>query len=189
MPLSSWSPESYLAAYNFAARAHVGQTVPGSDGLPYLVHLGTVCMEVMNALVRETCENPDLAIQCALLHDTVEDTAVTHDDLVARFGHAVADGVRALSKDPALPKAERMADSLRRIREQPGEVWMVKLADRITNLQPPPVHWTGDRRRRYRDEAMLIVDRLGSASPVLKSRLCDKIAAYQAHIDSAPQDG
>jgi len=47
-------------------------------------------------------------------------------------------GVSALSKDEAVPKEKELEDSLHRIREQPAEILMVKLADRITNLQPPP---------------------------------------------------
>ena len=174
----AWSPDCYVDAYRFAAEAHRGQTVPGSNGLPYLMHVSMVAMEVMTALAIEPFHAPDLAIQCALLHDTLEDTAVTEDELARRFGTAVAAGVRALTKDPALPAAERMADSLRRIRGQTREVWIVKLADRITNLQPPPGHWSPEKCRRYRDEASAIVTALGSASPYLQRRMHDKIAAY-----------
>lgn len=130
-------------------------------------HVGLVAMEVIAALEVEPAGDPDLAVQCALLHDTIEDTAITYDDVVAAFGVAVADGVRALPKDPRLPKAEAMANSLRRIRDQPREVWLVKLADRITNLEAPPAYWSRDKRARYRDEAMDILAALGAASPYL----------------------
>ena len=95
-----------------------------------------------------------------------EDTATTYSELVATFGAPIADGVRALSKlDDSIPKAERMADSLRRIRLQPREVWVVKLANRITNLAPPPAGWSSDKRRAYRDEAIEIADALGRREP------------------------
>lgn len=55
---------------------------------------------------------------------------------------------------------------------------MVKLADRITNLQPPPPHWTEVRIARYRDEAIEIHRALGEASEVLSSRLLLKIEEY-----------
>jgi len=90
--------------------------------------------------------------------------------------------VQALSKDPALAKDVAMADSLRRIALQPREVRMVKLADRITNLAPPPAKWTTDRRRSYRDEAIAIHAALGDASPLLAERLLGRIDAYQAHF-------
>ena len=182
MQSTSWSPDTYLAAYRFAAEAHRGQVVPGTDGLPYLMHISLVAMEVMGALQAERFDEPDLAIQCALLHDTIEDTDVTYERVSDLFGRAVADGVRALSKDATLAKDERMADSLRRIQTQPRAVWIVKLADRITNLQPPPAHWTIAKRAKYRDQARDIRAALGPASPYLSARIDDKIVAYQAHL-------
>ena len=170
--------DRWIAAWRFAAAAHLGQLFPGTD-LPYIVHLGMVVMEVAAALAAEPGKDGDLAVVCALLHDTVEDTSVTASDLSERFGPDVAAGVVALTKDESLPKSAQMPDSLRRIREQPREVWMVKLADRITNLQPPPRHWPGDQVRRYRDEAITIRDALGSASPFLLARMEAKLASYE----------
>jgi len=174
-----WSPDAYVSALNFASRAHLGQQVPGTEE-PYLRHVVGVAAEIMSALAqRRDVARPDLAVQCALLHDSVEDTPTTHADLVATFGQSVADGVQALTKDEALPtKKERMADSLRRIREQPAEVWMVKLADRITNLQKPPGHWTDEKIAYYRVEAQEIHAQLAEACPVLGARLAAKIAVY-----------
>ena len=180
-----WRQQRYIDAYRFAAEAHRGQIFPGTDGLPYVMHVSMVAMEVMTALALETFEAPDLAVQCALLHDTIEDTGVSPEDLEGRFGAAVAAGVAALSKDPSLPKPEQMADSLRRICQQPREVWIVKLADRISNLQPPPARWSKEKRTRYRDEAENILDALGPASPYLAARMRRMIDGYQAHIDAA----
>jgi len=177
----SFAPDRYVAALRFAAAKHEGQRMVGSD-LPYLVHVVSVAGEVLAVIDRESLD-PDLAVPCALLHDTLEDTATTYDELVAAFGTAVADGVRALSKlDDAIPKANRMADSLRRIRLQPREVWAVKLADRITNLAPPPAGWSSDKRRAYREEAIQIADALAGASPALEARIRERIAAYSAYF-------
>jgi (p)ppGpp synthase/HD superfamily hydrolase len=173
-----------LTAWNYAAVMHGEQKVPGTE-LPYLTHVGGVAMEVMTALAQSSraassrMADPDLAVQCALLHDVIEDTPATYGDVADRFGVAVADGVLALTKDTTLPsKAERMADSLARIRQQPHEVWMVKLADRITNLQPPPAHWDEAKIAAYRTEAQMILDALGEADGWLAARLQGKIAAY-----------
>ena len=75
-----------------------------------------------------------------------------------------------------------MADSLRRIWEQPREVAMVKLSDRITNLQPPPVHWSREKIAAYADEAQEIYDALADASPFLAARFREKLAEYRATI-------
>lgn len=186
---SPWSPDMYIRAYRFAAAAHWNsgrrQRVPGTD-IPYLMHFSLVAMEVIAALEKEEGINGDLAVQCALLHDTIEDTATTREQLAETFGPAVAAGVQALSKNASvgadLPepqhKARQMADSLERIKQQPTAVWMVKMADRITNLQPPPGHWTPETIGRYRDEARLIHRALKDASPYLAARLQEKIDRF-----------
>lgn len=172
----------YLKACRFAAQAHHGQTVPDSD-IPYLMHLSLVSMEVIASFSAEPDVDTALAVQCALLHDVIEDTSVTYEQVLAAFGQAVADGVMALTKDRMLPtKQEQMADSLRRIREQPREVWMVKLADRITNLHVPLPSWTTEKIRKYEAEAVTILDALGMASSYLADRLRGKIAAYDAYL-------
>lgn len=169
--------DRWLAAWDFAAIAHRTQKVPGRE-IPYLVHLGAVSMEILVAHLQRPFERIDLAVECALLHDTLEDTDTEEGELVARFGVDVAAGVRALTKVSTLSKPDAMADSLRRIRDQPLEVWAVKLADRITNLAPPPSHWTADKVAAYREEARTILDVLGEAHEPLAARLASRIAAY-----------
>ena len=167
----------YIETYRFAAQAHQGQTVPGTN-ISYLMHLSLVSMEVIAALGDAPDLDGNLAVQCALLHDVIEDTPIPYDKVAAQFGSAVADGVLALTKDGTLDKSVQMADSLNRIRQQPREVWMVKLADRITNLQRPPEYWTVEKIRGYHAEAEQILLALGAASSSLAARLEQKIAAY-----------
>lgn len=169
--------EAWLSAWRFAARAHAGQTTPG-EPFPYLVHLGAVAMEVLVAHQMEPFGRPVMVVQCALLHDTIEDTSTKDEDIAARFGVEVAAGVRALTKDASLPKTDAMADSLRRIRQQPREVWAVKLADRITNLQAPPGPWKPEKIAAYRLEAQQILAALSDGHPALVARLARKIDDY-----------
>jgi (p)ppGpp synthase/HD superfamily hydrolase len=176
-----WSQDRYIEAYWFAAQAHRNQTVPGTD-LPYILHPTLVSMEIIAALDLEPGRDEDLALQCALLHDDIEDGGVSYDQIKAKFGEAVAEGVFALSKDENLVKDLKLKDSLRRIKLQPHEVWMVKLADRITNLQPPPHFWTGKKIAAYRQEAIQIYEILKDASPLLSVRLKTKIDAYQMFV-------
>ena len=88
----NWSQDSYTRAYRFAAKAHRGQTYPGT-GLPYIMHISFVSIEVIAALHADPGRKGDLAVQCALLHDVIEDTDVTPDCVRAEFGAQVADGV------------------------------------------------------------------------------------------------
>jgi (p)ppGpp synthase/HD superfamily hydrolase len=176
-----WSQDIYIKAARFAAEAHKTQTIPGTD-LPYIMHLTNVCMEIIAAIHSEGTEKPDLALQCALLHDSIEDAGIKFDEIRTLFGLDVAEGVLALTKNKKIEKKLRMADSIARIKLQPREIWMVKLADRITNLQPPPAHWTREKINRYRIEAAYILEELGEASPSLSERLGKKIENYPEQL-------
>ena len=181
--MGTWDQEKYLQAWNFAAIAHINQKMPGSQ-ISYLRHLSSVAMEGMAAIAQDdNIENPNLLVQCAILHDTIEDTKVTFVDLEKEFGLSVAQGVQALTKDESLPTKEaQMRDSLARIQQQPPEIWMVKLGDRITNLQRPPHYWQPEKIKCYHQEAILILENLGDANDYLAQRLEQKIAAYQQYF-------
>lgn len=172
-----WNADRFASTLDFATKAHGEQKVPGS-GQPYVVHVVKVAAEVLHAWASTRDFDVELAVTCALLHDSMEDAGVTHQQLVERFGLAVADGVQALTKDEALEKSQRMADSLRRLQQQPRAVQLVKLADRITNLEEPPSYWTKEKRLAYRDEARLIHEALGSAHAGLAERLEARRQAY-----------
>lgn len=173
----TWNQDSYLKALRFAAEAHNGQKVPGTD-LPYLMHVAAVTMEITAVISIEGLQEPDLAVQCALLHDIIEDTDVTGYDISLLFGPKVAAGVDALTKNRCLAKDVQIRDSIIRIQKMPREIAVVKLADRITNLQPPPAHWDENRIRHYRRDSGIILEHLGSSSPYLAERMKFKLAGY-----------
>jgi (p)ppGpp synthase/HD superfamily hydrolase len=184
---STWSQDLYIEASRFAAQAHWDkqQLVPGTN-IPYLMHFSFVAMEVIAVLDLESDLDGNVAVQCALLHDTLEDTEVSYNDIKSKFGIIVADGVAALTKNESigqdLPKPDKektqMTDCLERIKRQPREIWMVKMADRITNLQPSPYHWTKDKTKRYLEESIEIYDALKFGSKYLADRLKMKIDGY-----------
>ncbi|MFP3593649.1 HD domain-containing protein [Chryseobacterium sp. SIMBA_038] len=169
----------YQKTIKFAAQKHTdqNQTIPGTD-LPYVVHLSNVAMEIL--LASEKTENFDgeLAVQIALLHDVLEDTPATYEELENTFSKTVAEGVLALTKNANLEKDQRMMDSLNRIKKLPKEVWAVKLADRITNLQPPPAHWSEEKIKKYKAEAEIILSELRGGNEYLEKRLEQKIKEY-----------
>ena len=178
-----FTQEKYLKALNFAAKVHGEQKTP--NGLPYLTHLCSVAMEVIHACEESKLEQnkSDIAISVALLHDTIEDTNVSYDELYNEFGAEVAEGVEALTKDKTLPsKKEQMQDSINRLLTQPYEVQMVKLADRITNLQKPPAHWDSLKILNYHKEAKFIHSCLKNCNLYLSKRLEEKIGNYIVYI-------
>lgn len=187
MPVA-WNQDEYVRAYRFAAIAHNGQLYRGPPDLPYIFHLTLVSMEVIAALQAEEGHDGDLAVQCSLLHDVVEDDHATLEEIRAEFGERVTAGVSALTKKKDLEKTRQIEECLHRIQQQPHEVWMVKLADRITNLQPPPKDWPPEKIAQYRQEAATILDALGPASAFLARRLKSKIETYGSGLASEKPD-
>jgi (p)ppGpp synthase/HD superfamily hydrolase len=150
--MNNWSVDIYNKAWFFATVAHQGQTYGGPFAgmqIDYINHIGSVAIEILWTLNHSSAQyNVNLAIQCALLHDVLEDTKYTYKDIDERFGTEVANGVLALTKNKNIEsREEKMLDSLTRIKQQPSEVWMVKLADRITNLYHPPYYWNNAKKR------------------------------------------
>ena len=178
-----FSQENYIEVLNFAALAHGEQKTP--KGLPYIAHITCVAMEVINACEKSQLEQnkTDLAISCALLHDVIEDTNITYDEIYVKFGDKIANGVEALTKDKTKStKQEQMKDSLERLLAQPYEIQMVKLADRITNLGIPPKHWDSEKMKKYQEEASLILSCLKNSNVYLAKRLEGKIEEYKKYI-------
>jgi (p)ppGpp synthase/HD superfamily hydrolase len=122
------------------------------------MHISYVSIEIIACLNVEKQHDGELAVQCALLHDVIEDTGITYREVERAFGHQVAQGVLALSKSTSVPKEQAMRDSLERIKQQPPEVWLVKLADRITNLAPPPYYWERDKIESKSNPLPLVVE-------------------------------
>ncbi|KAA3640033.1 MAG: bifunctional (p)ppGpp synthetase/guanosine-3',5'-bis(diphosphate) 3'-pyrophosphohydrolase, partial [Bacteroidetes bacterium] len=117
--------ELYQKAMKFAGEKHHDQLFPGSQA-NYLLHLASVSMEILLAYQHEPDFDLDYAVQMAILHDVIEDTKTTFEELKNHFGEKIADGVQALTKDEQFStKADQMTDSLRRINLQPKEVGMV----------------------------------------------------------------
>jgi (p)ppGpp synthase/HD superfamily hydrolase len=174
------SQDKYQSAIRFAGKAHGKQKVPGTR-LPYVVHLSSVAMEIIIASAQSPKFDLEFAVQVALLHDTVEDTKTTPKQLKEKFGKKVADAVSALTKNSDLPKEERIPDSLKRIKTQQKEVWAVKLADRITNLQKPPILWTRKKIAAYQQDARMILSELKGGNEYLEARLEKKIDEYDKY--------
>ncbi|MEI2695538.1 MAG: HD domain-containing protein [Saprospiraceae bacterium] len=174
----------YLEALKFASAKHFdkNQLVPGTN-LPYVVHLSCVAMEILVTALHTPNFDLNIALPIALLHDTIEDTKTDFNELQNKFGLEVAIGVSALTKNIELPKGQQMFDSLTRIKKLSEEIWAVKLADRITNLQPPPPHWNKQKKLNYQNEAKLILNELKTGNSYLANRLEIKIEEYGSYIN------
>jgi guanosine-3',5'-bis(diphosphate) 3'-pyrophosphohydrolase len=149
-----------LKALAFAAHKHRDQRRKDAEASPYINHP----IALADVLMNEGAVT-DVEVLCAaLLHDTVEDTATTHEELVNAFGSRIARIVAEVTDDKALPKSERKRLQVEHAATISREAKLVKLADKICNLRDvverPPAKWDLQRRREYFDWAKQVVDRL-----------------------------
>src|SRR5262245_26301944 len=158
-----------LKALAFAAHKHRDQRRKDPAASPYINHP----IALADVLVNEGGVD-DVEVLCAaLLHDTVEDTATTPEELAEAFGPRIAGIVAEVTDDPKLPKAERKRLQVERAAVLSPQAKLVKLADKICNLrdvaQRPPASWDLARRREYFDWAKEVIDRLRGVHPQLEA--------------------
>ena len=149
-----------LRALAFAAHKHRDQRRKDPAASPYINHP----IALADVLVNEGGVD-DVEVLCAaLLHDTVEDTATTPQELADAFGPRIAGIVAEVTDDTKLPKAERKRLQVERAASLSREAKLVKLADKICNLRDvairPPASWDLARRREYFDWAKRVVEGL-----------------------------
>lgn len=140
-------------AADFAARKHAGTRRKGADKAPYVNHLAEVAL-----LLTVATDGADAPLVAAgWLHDTIEDTGVTRDDLAELFSEDVAELVVACTDDKTRPKAERKRLQIEHAPHLAPRAKMIKLADKISNLRSlilsPPDDWERDRLLDYLDWA------------------------------------
>jgi guanosine-3',5'-bis(diphosphate) 3'-pyrophosphohydrolase len=166
-----------IAAIAFAADKHRNQRRKDAEASPYINHP----IALANLLANEAgIEDPRVLI-AAVLHDTLEDTKTTEQELLRHFGKEVADIVREVSDDKSLPAAERKRLQVEHAPHISRRAKLVKLADKICNLRDitaaPPAGWTPTRKRAYFDWARDVVEGLRGVHPGLE-HLFDE--AYRA---------
>jgi guanosine-3',5'-bis(diphosphate) 3'-pyrophosphohydrolase len=158
-----------LDALAFAAHKHRDQRRRDAHASPYINHP----IELARVLSVEGGVTDVLTLVAALLHDTIEDTQTTYDELLARFGPEVADVVSEVTDDTALPKAERKRLQVVHAPKMSKRAALVKLADKTCNLRDvadnPPVGWTLERRREYFDWALQVINGLPPVSKRLRA--------------------
>jgi (p)ppGpp synthase/HD superfamily hydrolase len=167
----------------FAANAHNDQKYPGQKAA-YITHPAQVAAEVLGIWMQSPNFNLNFALQLALLHDVLEDTPTTIQEIETEFGEIVALGVDALSKKSDIPSPLRMAHSLDRILKQHDEVAIVKMCDRVCNLNQPPNHWPKSKVLGYLAEAHEIHQQLGARHDTAAQRLEVQMEYYKKIIQS-----
>jgi guanosine-3',5'-bis(diphosphate) 3'-pyrophosphohydrolase len=160
-----------LRAIEFAAEKHRGQRRKGVDASPYINHPIEVATMLANvAGVR------DLAILvAAVLHDTIEDTHTSPEELEAAFGPEIRVLVLEVTDDKSLPKAERKRLQVEHAPQLSPSAKLIKLADKVSNVRDvtdrPPSDWSVERRREYLDWAERVVAGCRGVNSTLESCL------------------
>jgi guanosine-3',5'-bis(diphosphate) 3'-pyrophosphohydrolase len=161
-----------LRALEFASERHSQQRRKGPSGAPYVNHL----IEVASLLAGPAgVEGTDILI-AAVLHDVLEDTKTTPEEVAAGFGERVLQLVSALSDDKAQPRAVRRQLVLEHLESAEAAIKLIKLADLCSNIQSLPVDWADERRREYLDWSARAAELCRGASPAL-DRLYEERAA------------
>jgi guanosine-3',5'-bis(diphosphate) 3'-pyrophosphohydrolase len=162
-------PEAALLdALAFAAHKHRNQRRKDVEASPYINHP----IALAHLLAAEGGVNDAKTLTAALLHDTVEDTDTSFDEIRQRFGRVVAEVVREVTDDTRLPKATRKQLQIDHAPHLSRRAALVKLADKIVNLRDlhshPPAGWPLRRKQQYFDWAKAVVDGLPPVSPKLR---------------------
>jgi guanosine-3',5'-bis(diphosphate) 3'-pyrophosphohydrolase len=165
-----------LKALAFAAHKHRDQRRKDPEASPYINHP----IALADVLVNEGGVT-DIEVLCAaLLHDTVEDTATTPQELAQAFGARVAGIVAEVTDDKSLSKAERKRLQLDGASLVSKDAQQLKIADKLCNLREilssPPADWPLFRKRQYFDWAKAVVDQVRESNPGLAAKFD---AAYE----------
>jgi guanosine-3',5'-bis(diphosphate) 3'-pyrophosphohydrolase len=146
-----------LAALRFAADKHSRQRRKDPDATPYINHP----IAVAEVLVRIGRVNDLATLQAAVLHDTIEDTQTTPQELDEHFGEEVRLLVQELTDDKTLPKEERKRLQIEHAPHMSPRAKQIKIADKICNLADitatQPADWPLQRKRDYLDWAERVV--------------------------------
>jgi guanosine-3',5'-bis(diphosphate) 3'-pyrophosphohydrolase len=156
-----------LNALAFASDRHRNQRRKDVEASPYINHP----IALARLLACEALEHEGDVLAAAALHDTVEDTDTSFEELEQTFGRAIAGVVREVTDDKTLEKAERKRLQIEHATHASKGAKAVKLADKICNLRDlssaPPADWSIERRREYFDWAKRVADGMRGSHPVL----------------------
>jgi guanosine-3',5'-bis(diphosphate) 3'-pyrophosphohydrolase len=136
-------------ALEFSALKHRGQRRKDREASPYINHP----IEVASVLANVGRVDDITTLVAAILHDTIEDTKTTGEELEAKFGREVRLMVQEVSDDKTLERMERKRLQVEHAPTLSPRAKLIKLGDKICNVRDvthrPPAHWSIERRREY----------------------------------------
>ncbi len=165
-----------LKAVAFSAEKHRHQRRKDAAASPYINHP----IELADVLANEAGITDAEVLCAALLHDTIEDTETSAEELSALFGESITRFVLEVTDDKSLPKDERKRMQIEHAPHLSRQAKLVKLADKICNLRDildsPPTDWDCARKQAYFDWAERVVAGLRGTHAGLEAIFDDLLA-------------
>lgn len=159
-----------LRAAEFAAHKHRDQRRKDAGASPYINHP----LSVASVLCNEGGISDPVILAAALLHDTLEDTETSYEELRGQFGEEIADVVVEVTDTKWLAKHSRKRLQISKAAHSSTRAAAVKIADKISNLRAmlatPPEGWTLQRKQEYFDWAAQVVAAVRGEHPALEQR-------------------
>jgi guanosine-3',5'-bis(diphosphate) 3'-pyrophosphohydrolase len=169
-----------LKAIAFAAEKHRHQRRKDPEASPYINHP----IDLANVLVQEGRVRDTTVLIAAILHDTLEDTQTTPDELAAAFGGEIRDIVMEVTDNKQLKKRKRKELQVKHGPHLTRKARLVKLADKICNLRDvavnPPARWPLKRQIEYFDWAKSVIDGMRGTHARLEA-LFDEVYSLRPH--------
>lgn len=174
-------------AIQFAAHKHRKQRRKDRAQTPYINHP----LQVFDLLLRIGGIRDTYILVAAILHDTIEDTDTTADEIRAEFGDVVLGYVLELSDDKTLSQADRKRLQVEHAAHKSYGAKCIKMGDKISNTGEldtnPPVGWDIARRLGYVDWAEQVMVGLRGANSALEAHFDQRIAAVRVAIGAEQQ--
>jgi guanosine-3',5'-bis(diphosphate) 3'-pyrophosphohydrolase len=177
-----------LKALHFAADKHRDQRRKDEDASPYINHP----IEVAELLARIGGVTDLITLQGAILHDTIEDTDTSPEELEREFGPEVRRVVEEVTDDKNLPKADRKRLQIEHAPHISERARLVKLADKMSNVRSvtvtPPATWPLERRQEYLDWTEQVIAGLRGVNPSLEKLYAELLAEGRRVLGSKVPD-
>ena len=164
-----------LKATHFAAHKHRKQRRKDEEKIPYINHPISVAKIITEI---GSVEDPEV-LAAALLHDTLEDTETTVEELIDNFGQRVCSLVEEVSDDKILPRQTRKDLQIQHAPQLSEGAILIKLGDKISNVtditHTPPTNWDSSRRLEYFDWAEKVINNCPRVNASLEKHFKDSI--------------
>lgn len=178
----------FLKALNFSAVKHRHQRRKDTAASPYINHP----IDVATILWTVGGVHDMITIIAAILHDTIEDTDTTPEEIRANFGSEVMGLVLEMSDDKSLPKQERKQKQITHSPHLSRRARHIKLADKICNVRDiafaPPDHWPLQRRIDYLQWAEAVIGGLRGSNEKLEKHFDDTLASARQKLAAESGD-